>query len=313
MFSDLIIGFDGSPPARDALALARRMALSTGAHPAVVYVRPYTALCAEPIDGAADPVWDREVDRVLGEARAALGDVIGATFRASPGPSVARALHVAAEDADAALIVLGATHRSGLGRVVPGATADAVIHAAPCAVAVAPAGYAERAAHRPFGLIAAAVDAGPETERIARVAAGIARHAGAALRLIAVPELPAMCAAWGGYALTVDTMHDLAADTLARAADAAGTDVIVERCIAEAPVVDGVSRHSDGVDLLIIGSHGHGRLSRVMLGTRTGPILHHASTPVLVVPECASETLDEAMVPVVAAGTGRPGVGSDTQ
>jgi len=40
MYSDLIIGFDDSPPARDALAFARRLALATGAHPMVLYVRP---------------------------------------------------------------------------------------------------------------------------------------------------------------------------------------------------------------------------------------------------------------------------------
>jgi nucleotide-binding universal stress UspA family protein len=304
MFSDLIIGFDGSASARDALALARRLALPTGARPTVIYVRPYTALSAEPFDGTPDEgdlTWEAEVSRVLDEARALIGDVPGASFQASPGPSVARALHISAEDADAALIVLGATHRSGLGRVVPGATAEAVIHAAPCAVAIAPAGYAQRAARRPFGLIAAALDGGPESRRVARVAARIARDADAALRLIAVPGLPAMCMGWHGYVTTIDTMRDLAADTLKRAADAAGPHLTVERCVANAPVVDGVSRHSESADLLVIGSRGYGPLRRVVLGTHTGPIMHAARIPVLVVPRGAAEELDEAMVPVAAA------------
>jgi hypothetical protein len=45
------------------------------------------------------------------------------------GMSVARALAFAADEADAALIALGATDRCGMGRVVPGATADTVIQA----------------------------------------------------------------------------------------------------------------------------------------------------------------------------------------
>jgi nucleotide-binding universal stress UspA family protein len=303
MFSDLIIGFDGSPPARDALALARRMALATGARPAVIYVRPHAALSAAPIDGVADPAWEQDVDRVLDEARTVLGDVTGASFQASPGPSVARALHVAAEDADAALIVLGATHRSGLGRVIAGATADAVIHNAPCAVALAPAGYAERAAHRRFGLIAAAVNGGPESERIARVAAGIARRAGAALRLIAVPEVAAMSAGWGGYAMTIDTMRDFAADALERAADTAGPGLAIERRLNEGPVVDGVLHQSEGADLLVIGSRGYGPLRRVVLGTHSGALMHAASSPVLVVPRGTAESLDERIAPVIAAPT----------
>jgi nucleotide-binding universal stress UspA family protein len=55
MFSDLIIGFDGSGPARDALALARRLALEAGVRPAVIYVPP-TALTAEPIGDKVDGV-----------------------------------------------------------------------------------------------------------------------------------------------------------------------------------------------------------------------------------------------------------------
>jgi nucleotide-binding universal stress UspA family protein len=85
--------------------------------------------------------------------------------------------------ADAALIVLWSTHRTGLGRVLPGTTADHVLHAAPCAVAVAPAGYADRP-REPLGVIVAAVDGGDETERVARIAARIAGGSGAAVRAI---------------------------------------------------------------------------------------------------------------------------------
>src|SRR6478609_1546345 len=39
MYSDLIIGFDGSVASRDAVALGRRLARATGARPTVIYVR----------------------------------------------------------------------------------------------------------------------------------------------------------------------------------------------------------------------------------------------------------------------------------
>ena len=141
----------------------------------------------------------------------------------------------------------------------------------------------------------------------------LATGAGADLRLITVPEVPSMCAGWAGYVTTVDAMRDVAADTLQRAADAAdadadadadavGRELTVERALADGPVVDGVTRHSQGADLLVIGSPRYGRLRRLALGTHTGPILHAASTPVLVVPRRASEQRDDAVVRLAAGG-----------
>src|SRR4051794_34796252 len=140
MRSDLIIGFDGSLGAHDALAFARRLALATGGRPRVVCVRSR---------GPGEPVLER--------ARALIADVPGAQFEAIAGTTAARGLCEAAADGEAALIVLGSTHRSHAGAVMAGTTAEAVIRAAPCAVAIAPAGYAERGPLRPFGLVTVAV------------------------------------------------------------------------------------------------------------------------------------------------------------
>ena len=58
MYSDVVIGFDGSAPARDAVALGRRLALAPGARPMVLHVRSYTALTPAPEGGAhEDPTW----------------------------------------------------------------------------------------------------------------------------------------------------------------------------------------------------------------------------------------------------------------
>ena len=309
MYSDVVIGFDGSAPARDAVALGRRLALATGARPMVLHVRSYTALTPAPEGGAhEDPTWGVSAERTLDEARAIIADVPGATFAAVPGTSPARALHRAAEDADAALIVLGSTHRTGIGRVVLGTTADAVIHAAPCAVAIAPAGYADVSGHRPFGLVTVAVDGGPETERVARIAARIARSAGAALRLVTVvapPYVHGPAYANGlGYTALENAMHESAVGTIERAtaaATAAGPEVAVERRLADGPVAEAVASASDEADLLVIGSRGYGPLRRVVLGSMTGGILRAARGPVLVVPRCTAEQADDALVPLAAA------------
>src|SRR3954468_9849361 len=82
MYSDLIIGFDGSLGAHDALAFARRLALATRRRPRVVGGR---------WGGRAEPVLDR--------ARALIGDVAGVRFEAVSGTTAARGLCEAAASA----------------------------------------------------------------------------------------------------------------------------------------------------------------------------------------------------------------------
>src|SRR3954454_7519420 len=52
--------------------------------------------------------------------------------------SAARALHEAAEESGAALLVVGASRGSAVGHAVVGSTGARLLHGAPCAVAVAP-------------------------------------------------------------------------------------------------------------------------------------------------------------------------------
>jgi len=307
MYRDLIIGFDGSRGGRDALALGRRLALATGARPTVVCVRSFVALTAEIPAVAEDYSWGASVALTLDEARSMLDGVPDARFMAVADTAVARVLHDAADDAGAALIVLGATHRSGIGRVVPGTTADAVIRAAPCAVAIAPSGYADAADTRPFGIVTAAVDGGNETERVARVGARIARRTGATLRLATVVTRPytdgPAFAGNLGYAALGNAMRAAADGTVERAAGAADADdnVTVERRIVQGRVGEEIARLSEASDLLVVGSRGYGPLRRVVFASQTPTVIAAAACPVIVLPRHTPEALDEAVVPFGAA------------
>src|SRR4051794_23474195 len=104
MYTDVITGFDGSAAGRDALALGRRLALTTGASTTVVCVHPYKALTAEvAADSAIELSWRRGAEVMLEEARRTLDDVPDVTFRAKPETSPARALHEIAREAAAAV------------------------------------------------------------------------------------------------------------------------------------------------------------------------------------------------------------------
>ncbi len=305
MYSDVIIGFDGTEPGRDALAFGRRLAAATGARPTVVCVHPFLA---HSTDSSAEEVINTGfrdgAERTLEEARAALEDVAGATFRTIADGSPARALHRAAEDVDAALIVLGSTHRSRLGRVMPGTTADQILHAAPCAVAVAPVGYADHP-HESFGVIAAAVDAGDEAVRVARVAARIAHGAKAALRLVTVVDAhytdgPLYSGALG-YGALRDMLRETATGTLERAVAAATPTIVPETRAREGAAADELVAESTQVDLLVLGSRGFGPLRRIVLGSVSTKVLRAAACPVIVLPRRSAEQLDDAVVALAEA------------
>ena len=308
MYSDLIIGYDGSEASRDALALGRHLAVATGARTVVVHAYPFTPLSAViPPEGRVELTLRGAAERVLDGAREALADVPGASFRAVPDASPARALHTVAEEADAALIVLGSTHRGDLGSVLLGTTADQTLHAAPCAVAVAPVGYAERAG-KGIGVVGAALDGGEDTERIARVGARIARGVRATLRLIMVipgAEETAPQMAGIGLGAWLNVLREQATATLERGAAAAGNGLPLERRCREGRPAGELVSESHGLDLLVIGSRGFGPLRRVILGGVSSKVVRHAACPVLVIPRGTAEQLDEVVAPLAQAAAAR--------
>ena len=118
-----------------------------------------------------------------------------------------------------------------------------------------------------------AVDGGDETERVARVAARIARRAGGSLRLVMAVDVPFShgpeFTSTLGYGSLKEEVREAAEKTLERAVTAAGAGVEIDTRIGGAPVADGIARESEDSDLLVIGSRGYGPLRRVVLGSST--------------------------------------------
>src|SRR5215218_2316022 len=103
----ILIGVDGSERSEDAVAFGRALALTAGAPVILATAHRSEAL--------------------------------------RPGAH-AHALQTLAEQEDADIIVVGSSHTGRLGRVLPGSTAERLLHGAPCPVAVVPLGYRTRAA-----------------------------------------------------------------------------------------------------------------------------------------------------------------------
>jgi nucleotide-binding universal stress UspA family protein len=76
-----------------------------------------------------------------------------------------------------------------------------------------------------------------------------------------------------------------AAEALKAAREAATGQALTERIIEGPTVYDGIlqAAQENGVDLLVMGSHGRSGLERLLIGSTTRRVLSHTSLPVFVV------------------------------
>jgi nucleotide-binding universal stress UspA family protein len=213
--------------------------------------------------------------------------------------SAPRALHEAAEAEGAALLVVGSTYRAAAGRLLPGSTAERLLHGAPCAIAVAPHGWEERNRLDPIGV--AYVDTAEGHDAL-RAAHSLARKAGATLRVLTAvsPHLgiPAGAETYtagqaGTSAEDVEGVHELRAESAVRAAlDQLDGAVTAEVDVFVDDPGDALVRVSEHLDLLVCGSRGYGPLRAVLLGGVTRRVVGAAACPVIVLPRGVKAPLD---------------------
>lgn len=136
-----------------------------------------------------------------------------------------------------------------------------------------------------FGTILLAVDGSPHAERAAGLVRGLAIESGDSVVLLHVTEIMPIR---GG--VDVDLDHDReameAADRYGRELELAGVPVKVELVRALAGrvariIVESARAHEAGV--IVMGSHGHGDLVALLLGSVAHKVVHLADRPVLIV------------------------------
>ncbi len=144
-----------------------------------------------------------------------------------------------------------------------------------------------------FKLILLATDGSAACDQATRTAIGLARTHGARLMAVYVVD-PYPYLGIGqtnplGFQAYIAAAHAHAGKALARAAELCedgGPPVATEaRIVEEATAAHGIAQtaRDEGADLIVIGSHGHGALRKLMLGSVTSRVLAEATMPVLVV------------------------------
>jgi nucleotide-binding universal stress UspA family protein len=220
--------------------------------------------------------------------------------------SAARALHEAAEQEDAGLLVVGSAGQSGAGRVVAGSTAQRLMHGAPCPIAVVPRGWTADGWPATIGVGYVDTD---EAREALRGAHALACRAGATLRVFTVvnaslslagatPILPAgmeeSTAEDAREALkNLEAEQQLQAQSELRTAVAAlDGDVPVEADVFVGDPAETLIRVSEHLDLLVCSSRGYGPLRAVLLGSVSRRVTAEARCPVIVTPRGVEASLE---------------------
>jgi nucleotide-binding universal stress UspA family protein len=149
----IVVGYDGNAGGADALALAGVLADVAPAPTRITVVVAYPHDPAAPALRALPDGYEgalrADAERRLEGARRLLGDRPDVDAVVLRGVTVSAALHRAAAENGAGVLVVGRSHTGPVGRTFMGSVTEQVLRGAPCAVAVAPRGYADEDRRRP--------------------------------------------------------------------------------------------------------------------------------------------------------------------
>ncbi len=286
MFGKVIVGFDGSEQARDALMLGATLVDRDG-ELVVCCVHRLKALSAR-IDPTTPRLDRAQAERCVEQASQLLEGRV--RLRGLPVAGVGAALMLqrcaAREHAD--LLVLGSSHRGAVGRVLLGSVTEQTLHGAPCPVAVAPVGWSKSLKDPRLAEIAVAYDEPAQAGAALRLAATLATVRDAHLRVLAIANTATPFvlgpAAGLAYLASIENRVKMTEDAVAAAIASLPDDTGVSSEVRRGLPPEEILRSSHRIDLLILGSHTRGPLGRVMLGSVSDAVVRAAACPVLVVP-----------------------------
>jgi nucleotide-binding universal stress UspA family protein len=263
MFKDVLVGVDGRPNGRDAIALARLL-MDPGAELTLAFVHG---------DGQGA---SEEADRLLEQERA--GAEVEATLLGVTAAKPGLGLHEQAERQKAELLVVGSCSRGPFGRALLGDDTRATLNGALCAVAIASRGLADRPA--PIARIGVAYNSSPESEAALAMGRELADRTGASLQALEVVSIPTV--AYTGVVApevgeTVEVLLQEASDRMEQLQGVEG------RAVYGLPGEE-LAEFSEGLDILLVGSRGSGQMRRLVLGSTSEFLERNAHCSLLVLP-----------------------------
>jgi nucleotide-binding universal stress UspA family protein len=286
LFDRILVGYLSDRAGRDAVALAAQLRSLLAGKLTVLF--PYHPLLSSTTAQEAEARVAQEVQALL----TGFGEQEQPTCHWTSSSWPIRALHEFARYEKSELIVFGGARERLADRLHISLT-ERMLHGAPCAVALAPVGYAERGAHplRRVGVGFAATDEGLVALRVAH---RLAVAAAGELEIIAGVCLDPALASYAFSSAAVEEvereMYTQTRGELERLASELGGEVRVEHREISHDAVTALLERSSELDLLVLGSRAYGPVRHVLLGSVSARAAREASCPVVIVPRGVDPT-----------------------
>ena len=279
MFKNVLVGVDGGPNGRDAVALASRLTdrdeKLTLAHVHSGRLNPSHAITPGLVRE------EREASEKLLERERGACDV-NAELISIVSMSPGRGLHQQAEEQNADLLVVGSCSHGAFGRAMLGDDTRSALNGASCAVAVASLGYAQHSG--PIAKVGVGYDGSHESQAALAMAQMLVASTSATVHALEVVSIPT-------YAFT----------GLAPPAMGESVDLMLQEATGRMkalPDVDGhavygftgeeLAAFSEEMDILIVGSRSYGPVRRLVRGSTSSSLESHARSSLLVLPRAAA-------------------------
>jgi nucleotide-binding universal stress UspA family protein len=279
MFKNVLVGVDGRPSGRDAIALASRL-IDPDGRLTLAHVHGGELRLSHAISPGVVREERAASQELLEQERA--GADVSAELVSIAAMNAGGGLHMQAEEQDAELLVVGSSSRSALGRAMLGDDTRAALNGAPCAVAIGAHGYAQQTA--PIAKIGVAYNGSQESMAALAVARKLAAQTNASLYALQVVAITSY--AYSGIIVpdlagTIEELVREANDELKKLNDVAGRAVY-------GLTGEELAAFGDEVDILLVGSRSYGPMRRLVLGSTSDYLERHARCSLIVLPRAAA-------------------------
>ncbi|CAN7484785.1 nucleotide-binding universal stress UspA family protein [Arthrobacter sp. PvP023] len=286
-----VVGYTPNERGADAVALASALAKAQGAQLDLVYVVDKGLHVAHEVASGHDLAREQAVQDAQREGLGLVPEDVPVEFHVRHAESFAAGLIEAAVDIEAGLIVVGAASNGLFKRHTVGSVANALLHASPVPVALAPRGYRRKEA---ISRLTLAVGQRAGADAAIDVAIGSAERRGVPLRMVSLVELDAE----GDPGEVVNAAHIHANTVLTEASRRLpeGHRVTVE--VAHGRTIEECIDDLDWDDgeILIVGSSRLAERNKLFIGSTANKVLRALPVPMVVIPR-EYERVDTAMAP----------------
>ncbi|MBT0566811.1 universal stress protein [Williamsia sp. CHRR-6] len=283
----ITVGYKATPSGEDGVALAVAIAECTGAAIDLVCIVRMEEPDGVPGRAAYQDLLVQRATSWLADGAAHVPAGIAVERHAIVAESFTEGLLDFAVSSGAGLIVVGGTRDSIFGRHALGTVSSELLHCSPLPVALAPRGYAERAAV-PLTTITVAVPESARADNPLPFSLALAEQASLSLRLVSLVSL--------------DDDEDIDAETSAqtRARHIAAANAVLaqaQRSVTTVPSIDATVADGDTLedaletlrwgegDVVAVGSARLAAPERIFLGSTAARILRSTTAPIVVVPK----------------------------